>query len=49
MSLMLFQLYSAGFTFLGIKAYHFVILGFLGAIISQTGDIFESFLKRKAM
>lgn len=43
-----FNVIGAGFAFLGIKAYHFVLLGFLASIISQLGDIFESFLKRKA-
>ncbi|MDD4111232.1 MAG: phosphatidate cytidylyltransferase [Clostridia bacterium] len=43
-----FGVIGSGFAFLGIKSYHFVLLGFFGSIISQMGDIFESFLKRKA-
>lgn len=43
-----FDVIGAGFAFLGIKSYHFVLLGFFASIISQLGDIFESFLKRKA-
>jgi phosphatidate cytidylyltransferase len=36
------------FAYLGIKSYLFVLMGFLGSIVSQLGDIFESYLKRKA-
>lgn len=43
-----FSAISSGFVYLGIKSYHFVILGFLGSIVSQSGDLFESYLKRKA-
>lgn len=43
-----FNVISVGFAFVNIKAYHFVILGFIGAIVSQLGDIFESYLKRKS-
>lgn len=43
-----FVVFSSGFIYLGIKSYHFVLLGFLGSIVSQAGDIFESFLKRRA-
>lgn len=43
-----FSMINLGFIYLGIKSYHFVILGFLGSIISQLGDLLESYLKRKA-
>lgn len=43
-----FSAIGTGFAYLGIKSYHFVVLGFLGSIISQAGDVFESYLKRKA-
>ncbi len=43
-----FAVLNQGFINVGIKSYHFVILGFFGAIICQIGDVFESFLKRRA-
>lgn len=35
-------------TIMDVNAWHFVILGVFGSIISQIGDFFESYLKRKA-
>lgn len=39
---------SSGFVTLGIKVWHFILLGFFGAIVCQLGDLFESLIKRKA-
>lgn len=33
---------------IGLEFWHILILGFVGSIASQAGDIFESYLKRKA-
>lgn len=35
-------------TIMDINALHFVLLGVFGSVISQVGDFFESYLKRKA-
>lgn len=43
-----FGVISNGFSRLGIQVWHFVILGFVGAIVCQLGDLFESLVKRKA-
>ena len=43
-----FPEFLTAFEFLGFKFWHFIILGAVGAIVSQIGDIFESYLKRKA-
>lgn len=39
---------SAVFTVYGIQAYHFALLGFVGSILGQAGDLYESYLKRRA-
>ena len=44
----LFPFFANGFAELGIQFWHFIILGFLGSIVCQTGDLFESYIKRKA-
>jgi phosphatidate cytidylyltransferase len=44
----LFSVIRLGFSQLNIQVYHFVILGFITSILCQIGDIFESYLKRKA-
>lgn len=44
----LFSFFANGFANFGIKFWHFIILGFLGSIICQAGDLFESYIKRKA-
>ena len=38
----------AGFSALGIEFWHFLLLGFFGSIVCQIGDLFESYIKRKA-
>lgn len=43
-----FGVIANGFSRLGIQVWHFVILGFVGAIVCQLGDLFESFIKRRA-
>ena len=43
-----FGVVANGFSRLGIQVWHFVILGFVGAIVCQLGDLFESFIKRRA-
>ncbi|MGN0748692.1 MAG: phosphatidate cytidylyltransferase [Christensenellales bacterium] len=43
-----FQEINLAFQSLNIQVWHFAILGFFGAIVCQAGDIFESFIKRKA-
>ncbi len=39
---------NVAFSNIGFRFWHVIILSFLGSILAQTGDIFESFLKRKA-
>ena len=36
------------FTTINFKLWHFIVLGLIGSLFSQIGDIFESYLKRKA-
>ncbi len=43
-----FKNYNNAFKALNIQVWQFIILGLFGAIICQLGDIFESYLKRKA-
>ena len=43
-----FGVFKAGLIFNKIEMWHFIVLGILGSIVSQAGDLFESFLKRKA-
>ena len=43
-----FDVYKLAFISLNVKMWHFVLFGFLCSIVCQAGDIFESFLKRKA-
>lgn len=43
-----FNVFKVGMAGAKIYMWHFVILGLLGSIISQCGDLFESYLKRKA-
>lgn len=43
-----FPEYLAAFNALGFKFWHFIILGGVASIVCQLGDIFESYLKRKA-
>lgn len=40
--------YSEAFLSVGFKFWHFIILGFVVSIICILGDLFESYLKRKA-
>ena len=40
--------FAAVFDIYEIKVYTFIILGVLASVIGQAGDLFESFLKRKA-
>lgn len=42
------DVFNAGMVATHIKMYHFVIIGLLGSVVSQAGDLFESYLKRKA-
>lgn len=39
---------GVAFSALNFQLWHVVIISFLGSIVAQAGDIFESFLKRKA-
>lgn len=43
-----FDVIKNAFLALNIQVWHFALLGFFGAIVCQAGDIFESFIKRKA-
>lgn len=43
-----FGVLAHGFSELGIQVWHFVILGLCGSIVCQLGDLFESFVKRRA-
>lgn len=43
-----FGVFNAGMIFNKIQMWHFIVLGVLGSVVSQAGDLFESFLKRKA-
>lgn len=43
-----FIVFKVGMAATHIYMWHFIILGVLGSIFSQLGDLFESFLKRKA-
>ncbi|MBQ3494366.1 MAG: phosphatidate cytidylyltransferase, partial [Clostridia bacterium] len=40
--------YAEAFAKVGIEFWHLIILGAVGSVVSQIGDIFESYLKRKA-
>ncbi len=40
--------YNEAFTGVGFAFWHFIILGFVASIICICGDLFESYLKRKA-
>lgn len=40
---------NAAFDACGIGLVHFAMLGFFGSLVSTAGDLFESFLKRRAM
>ncbi len=42
------MVYKEAFTYSGIKIWHFMLFGMLCSLVSQIGDLFESFLKRKA-
>ncbi len=39
---------NTAFAAAGLKIWHIAIIAFVGSILAQTGDLFESFLKRKA-
>ena len=41
-------IYSEAFAEIGLEFWHFIILGFVASIISECGDLFESYIKRKA-
>lgn len=43
-----FNVFNIGMAATNIHMWHFIILGILGSVVSQVGDLFESFLKRKA-
>lgn len=43
-----FGVLSHGFSEIGVQVWHFVLLGFFGSIVCQLGDLFESFVKRRA-
>ena len=43
-----FGVFKTGMIANGIYMWHFVVLGIIGSLVSQAGDLFESFLKRKA-
>lgn len=40
--------YNEAFLSVGFEFWHFIILGFIASIVCQLGDLFESYLKRKA-
>lgn len=40
--------YNIAFELLNLQIWHFAILGFIASVLCQVGDIFESYLKRKA-
>lgn len=40
--------FAATIDVFGLKLYKFILLGFIGSIIGQAGDLYESYLKRKA-
>lgn len=40
---------NAGFEACGIELVHFAMMGLFGSLVSTVGDLFESFLKRRAM
>lgn len=43
-----FSAISAGFLAFNIKFWHFIIVGVVGSVVCQAGDLFESMLKRRA-
>lgn len=43
-----FTVFNTGMAATHIYMWHFIILGLLGSVVSQLGDLFESYLKRKA-
>ena len=43
-----FDTFHTLFTILGIQTWHIVLLAILGSLVCNAGDLFESFLKRKA-
>lgn len=43
-----FNDFNAMFASLDVKFWHFIIVGFVSAILSIVGDLYESYLKRKA-
>lgn len=43
-----FPSYSAIFSSLGISLWKLIIIAFVGSVVGQCGDLFESFLKRQA-
>ena len=43
-----FSFFKNGFAANSIYMWHFVLLGVLASVVAQVGDLFESFLKRKA-
>lgn len=43
-----FEIFSSPFAAHNIQFWHFMLLGFFGSIVSQAGDLFESYFKRKA-
>jgi len=43
------RLFSGILTMYSLTWWHFMLVGLVGSIVGQAGDIFESFLKRRAM
>ena len=44
----IFSVFNAGMLANKIYMWHFIVLGVVGSLVCQAGDLFESFLKRKA-
>ena len=40
--------FNEAFAFAGFQFWHFIILGLIASILCECGDLFESYLKRKA-
>lgn len=41
-------IYAEAFAEIGLKFWHFIILGFVASILSECGDLLESYIKRKS-